>query len=265
MQFMTVDGIAHHYQVVAAPEGRPTIVFVNSLGTDFRVWRDVIVKLVGEVGIVLYDMRGHGLTDAGEGDCTIGALAGDLAGLLDGLGAEDAVICGLSIGGMVAQALVRERPDLVRALILLDTAARIGDGDLWNERIAAVEEGGIEALLDATMERWFTPAFHRERPAELAGYRNMVARQSQAGYLAACRALRDADLRPDTADIKVPTICIVGQEDGSTPPALVLELARSIPDARYEVIEGAGHIPCVERPDWLVEIVRAFLKDAQIV
>ena len=264
MQFMNVDGVSHHYQVIGAPDGKPTIVFVNSLGTDFRIWRDVIVKLVGEAEIVCYDKRGHGLSDLGETPYKVETLAGDLAGLLDGLGVSQAIVVGLSVGGLIAQCLYRERPDLVRALVLVGTAAKIGDDAMWPDRIAAVERDGVGPLLDRIMGMWFTPRFHEERPAELAGYRNMVARQPQEGYVATCKALRDADLRADAPDIAVPTICIVGKEDGATPPAVVLELAKSIPDARYEVIEGAAHIPCVERPDWLVEIIRAFLKDAQI-
>ena len=264
MQFTTANGVVHHYQVIGGPEGKPTFVFVNSLGTDFRIWRDVIVKLVGEYGIVLYDKRGHGLSALGETPYKVETLASDLAGLLDGLGVDNAIVVGLSVGGLIAQCLVRERPDLVRALVLIGTAAKIGDDAMWPERIAAVKESGVAPLLDGVMAKWFTPAFHQNRPDDLAGYRTMVERQPQAGYVATCEALRDADLRVDAPDIKVPTICVVGDQDGSTPPKTVLELARSIPDARYEVIQGAAHIPCVETPDYLVEIIRAFLKDAEI-
>lgn len=265
MQFAKVNGVTLHYQVISAADDKPTIVFSNSLATDFRIWRDCVVRLVGECSIVMYDKRGHGLSDIGDSPYKLDDHVNDLAGLLDHLGISDAVICGLSVGGMIAQGLLYLRPDLVKALILCDTAAKIGDEKMWNERMGFVREGGMEGLVEANMQRWFTPDFHENRADDLAGYVNMFVRQPVDGYIGTATALRDADLRPAAGEIKVPAICIVGDQDGSTPPELVLETAKMIPDCRYEVIKGAAHIPCVEQPDTLVEIIRAFLKDAGIV
>ena len=264
MQFAKVNGVTLHYQVISAADDKPTIVFSNSLGTDFRIWRDCVVRLAGECSIVMYDKRGHGLSDVGDSPYKLDDHVDDLTGLLDHLGVSDAVICGLSVGGLIAQGLLYQRSDLVKALILCDTAVKIGDEKMWLERIAAIERDGIEPLLDKIMSMWFTPDFHRERADDLAGYRNMVHRQTQEGYLGTCAALRDADLREAARQIKVPAICIVGDQDGSTPPDLVLETAKMIPDCRYERIKGAAHIPCVEQPEILTEIIRAFLKDAGI-
>ncbi|MDD9910883.1 MAG: 3-oxoadipate enol-lactonase [Ahrensia sp.] len=264
MQFATVNGVTLHYQVISAADDKPTLVFANSLGTDFRIWRDVIVRLVGDFSIVLYDKRGHGLSETGETPYKIDDHVNDLAGLLDHLGVSQAIVCGLSVGGLIAQGLLYLRPDLVRAMVLCCTAAKIGDADSWNTRIKAVEDNGIEPMLDTIMSLWFTPDFHSQRANDLRGYRTMVQRQPMAGYLATCAALRDADLRPAATVIKIPTICISGDQDGSTPPDLVLETARMIPDCRYEMIKGAAHIPCVEQPEILVEIIRAFVKDAAI-
>lgn len=264
MQFATINGVTLHYQVIAAPDDKPTLVFSNSLGTDFRIWRDCIVRLVGEFSIVLYDKRGHGLSDVGKSPYKIDDHVADLAGLLDHLGVSNAVVCGLSVGGLIAQGLLYTRPDLVRALILCDTAAKIGDDALWAERIKTIEDKGIEGFADSILERWFTKDFITNQLTELAGYRNMVTRTTKEGYLGTCAALRDADLREAAKEIKVPTICIVGEEDGSTPPELVLETAKMIPNARFEKIAKAGHIPCVEQPEVLVDIFRAFMKDADI-
>lgn len=109
------------------------------------------------------------------------------------------------------------------------------------------------------MERWFTQAFRRPENVAYAGYCNMLERQPVEGYIATCEAIRDADFTEAAGRIDVPTICIVGEEDGSTPPELVLAMAKLIPEARYEVISGAGHIPCVEQPETLVAIMRAFI------
>ena len=259
MQFARINDVVIHYQVIGAPADKPVIVFSNSLGTDFRIWRDVIVRLAGEFAVILYDKRGHGLSDVGPAPYTIEDHAQDLAGLLDFLSVKKAYVCGLSVGGLIAQSLYRQRPDLVQALILCDTAHKIGTPESWNARIDKVEADGIESIADAILERWFTPAFRRPENTDYAGYYNMLVRQPLAGYAATCRALRDADLTEAAGRIAVPTICIVGDQDGSTPPDLVLSTARLIPDARYEIIDDCGHIPCVEQPQKLTEIIRAFV------
>ncbi|PSJ63194.1 3-oxoadipate enol-lactonase [Pseudaminobacter soli (ex Li et al. 2025)] len=261
MQFIEIGGVTLHYQLIGGPAHKPVIVFVNSLGTDFRIWRDVIVHLAGDFPIVTYDKRGHGLSDVGEAPYAMEDHVGDLEALLDHLNVKNAIICGLSVGGMIAQGLYAQRPDLVRALILCDTAHKIGTVDGWNARIATVEKDGIAAISDGVMKVWFTPAFHANRKAELDGCRNMLTRQTVAGYAGTCAALRDADYTEVAANIAVPTLCIVGDQDGSTPPELVRTTAELIPGARFEVIENAGHIPCVEQPAALIELIRNFLAE----
>lgn len=264
MQFAKINGVTLHYQVISAPDDKPTIVFSNSLATDFRIWRDCVVRLVGECSIVMYDKRGHGLSDVGKTPYKLDDHVNDLAGLMDHLGINNAVVCGLSVGGLIAQGLLYLRPDLVRAMILCDTAAKIGNDVMWNERIGMVREGGLEALVEGNMQRWFTGDFHANRQDDLAGYSNMFLRTPVEGYVGTATAIREADLSAAAVEVKIPTICIVGEEDGATPPDLVLGTAKLIPDSRYEVIKGAGHIPCVEQPEILVEIIKAFLKDAGI-
>lgn len=253
MQFAHVNGVTLHYQVIGAA-GKPLIVFANSLGTDFRIWRDVIVRLAGDYAILCYDKRGHGLSSYGPASIEIHAY--DLASLVDHLKLGPALVCGLSIGGMIAQSLWAQRPDLVKGLILCDTAHKIGTTDFWDTRIAAVEEGGVEAVADAVMPRWFSPAFLKTVDCE--GYRTMLSRQAAAGYIASCEAIRDADLTEIAKRIDVPAIVIVGQHDGATPPALCADFARLIPGARFELIKDAGHIVPVEQPLILSQIIRAF-------
>lgn len=263
MQFVRINDVTIHYQVIGATAEKPVLVFANSLGTDFRIWRDVIVRLAGDFAILLYDKRGHGLSDIGQVPYAIEDHATDLAGLLDFLSVRNAFICGLSVGGLIAQSLYLRRPDLVRALILCDTAHKIGTPEMWNARIAAVEANGIASIVDPVMERWFTPAFRRPENAAFAGYCNMLERQPATGYTATCAAIRDADFTEAAKRIAVPTICIVGDQDGSTPPDLVLSTAKLIPGARYEVIRDAGHIPCVEQPEALTAVIRAFINVVQ--
>jgi 3-oxoadipate enol-lactonase len=248
-----------YHQTIGLSGARPVVVFVNSLGTDFRIWRDVVVRLAGECAMLNYDMRGHGLTDAGTAPAALETLGADLAALMEHAGIRSATICGVSLGGLVAQQLHRARPDLVDSLILSDTAARIGDAAFWRARSAAIEAGGIEAIADGILERWFTPSFRSARKEEYAGYRNMLTRQPVDGYLSACEALAAADLTGHAGRIDVPTTCVVGDGDKSTPPDVVANLARSIPGARYRVIPGCGHLPSIEQPEAFVEILRAHI------
>ena len=257
MQFVRLNGVTLHYQVIGAPASRPTIVFVNSLGTDFRIWRDVVVRLAGEVSIVTYDKRGHGLSEVGNVPYSMELLADDLAALIEHLGLRQVVVCGVSVGGVIAQQLYQRRPDLVRGMILCDTLPKIGDDAFWDARVAAIEADGIASIADAILERWFSEDFRRGQ--DFPGYRAMLSRQPADGYVATCVALRECDLTDLASTIAVPTICIVGDHDGSTPPRAVADFARSIPGARFELIADCGHIPSIEQPEVLTNIVRAFL------
>jgi len=249
MDFIRVNGVSLAYRDSRGGEARTTIVFSNSLGTDHRIWDKTVAGLGGTYATVLYDKRGHGLSDVGDAPYRIEDHVADLAGLLDHLGIKGAIICGLSVGGLIAQGLVAKRPDLVRGLVLCDTAPKVGTAEMWNTRIAAVEEGGVASIADTIIQRWFTPAFQNPENAAFAGYRNMLARTSAEGYAGTCAAIRDADLTAAASQISVPTLCLAGDHDMTTTPALVEAMARLIPGAQFEVITDAGHLPCIEKPD----------------
>ena len=230
-----IAGVTLHYRHRDL-EGRPLLVFINSLGTDFRIWDEVAADLATDFGLLLYDKRGHGLSNLGSQPCTIADHAADLVGLLDRLGAGEVVLCGLSIGGLIAQHLAATRPERLRALVLCDTAHKIGTAEFWNERIATVERDRIDAIADGILERWFTPAFRIGEPARFAGARNMLVRQPVAGYVGSCAAVRDADHTGLVGRIAAPTLVVVGDQDGSTPPELVRKTADLIPGARFEIL-----------------------------
>jgi 3-oxoadipate enol-lactonase len=259
MKFVKANGLVIHFSDQGRRDG-PPLAFINSLGTDFRIWNEVAEILAPDFRILTYDKRGHGLSESGPDENDIADYARDLAALLDVVGVGRATIVGLSIGGLIAQELYRQNPERVASLVLCDTAAKIGTDEVWDQRIDLVERGGIEALADAVMERWFTARFRAARSTELAGMRAMLTRTPRQGYLAACGALKRADLRPYAGRIQAPTLCLVGDEDGSTPPALVKETAALIPGSRFEIIEGAGHLPNVEKPEvvakWVAEHAR---------
>jgi len=174
-------------------------------------------------------------------------------------------IVGLSVGGLIAQGLAARQPERLSALILCDTAAKIGTAEMWASRIEAIEQDGIEAIADSIMERWLSAAFRRDRPEESAGWRNMLVRTPADGYLGTCAAIRDADLSAEAARIDVPVLCLVGSEDGATPPDLVQATAALIPGARFEVIDGAGHLPCIEQPGVVAALIASFLEEHRLV
>ncbi|CAN5606741.1 3-oxoadipate enol-lactonase [soil metagenome] len=261
MQAVTVAGRQIHIAEAGDRSGLP-LVFANSLGTDLRVWDLILPHLPAGLRLIRYDKRGHGLSDAGAGAFSIADLADDLAGILDTLAVRQAVICGLSVGGMIAQSLAARRPDLVRGLILCATAAKIGTAAMWDERIRAVEAGGIAALSGPVLERWFSARFRAEAPS-LALWRNMLERTPADAYAATCAAIREADLTESTRALDLPVLAIAGEEDGSTPPDLVRATADLVPGARFALIRGAGHLPCVEAPAATARQIADFLKETR--
>ncbi|MCC6007979.1 MAG: 3-oxoadipate enol-lactonase [Rhodobacteraceae bacterium] len=248
MDMLRLPDVTLHYDQSGPADG-PALVFANSLGTDFRLWDRVLPLLPEGLRVIRYDKRGHGLSSCPQGDWSMGDLVADAAALLDALGVRDCLFVGLSIGGMIAQGLAAERPDLVRAMVLSNTAARIGHPAMWEDRIAAIRAGGIEALADAVMERWFSRRFRESNPAELEGWRTMLVRTPEAGYIGCSAAIAETELHESTSRLRLPTLAIAGSEDGSTPPDLVRETADLIPGSRMALIRGAGHLPCVEAPE----------------
>lgn len=259
MAFAGVNGIHLHYRLAGNAKGLP-LVLANSLGTDARIWDDIIAALGGAYRIISYDKRGHGLSDSPSGDYPLDDHIDDLAGLLTHLEVRQCVLAGVSIGGLIAQGFALRHPKQLAGLILCDTAPKVGDAAMWNGRIASVREGGLAAIADGVTARWFTEGFRRDRAIELAGWRNMFERMPVAGYIGTCASLRDADLRDQIKAINVPTLVVVGADDLSTPPDLVRDMAGRIAGARLEVIANCGHIPSIEQPEVLAAMLRDFIQ-----
>ena len=258
MQMADLGEVRLHYRIDGDPGGAP-VVFANSLGTDLRLWDAVVPLLPPGLRIIRFDKRGHGLSSAPPGPYAMGALVRDAERLLDHLEVRDCVFVGLSIGGMIGQGLAVKRLDQVRALVLSNTGAKIGTPEMWEQRIAAVETGGIESLADAVMERWFSKAF-RATP-EMALWRNMLVRQPVQGYAGCSAAISGTDFLTPTSGLRLPALGIAGDEDGATPPDLVRETIGLIPGSRFELIRKAGHLPCVEQPRTYADILTGFLAE----
>lgn len=255
---MDANGVALHVREDGDAGGAP-VVFANSLGTDMRLWDEVVPLLPEGLRILRFDMRGHGLSACPAGPYTMDDLTSDTLAMMDVLGLGRVTFVGLSIGGMVGQDLAATAPDRVRALVLSNTAARMGTPAMWQTRIEAIEAEGLPAMEDAILDRWFGPAFRHTDAARLWGA--MLSRTPQAGYLGCCAAIAGADLTQGTAGLRCPTLAIAGRDDRANPLDVVANTAALIPNAEFHVIEGAGHLPCVEDPRAFADILTPFLKE----
>lgn len=240
------------------PAGAP-VVFAHALGMDLRMWDRVVALLPQDLRLIRYDARGHGASDCPPAPYTMGALIRDAERLIEALGVRDCVFVGLSMGGMVAQGLAVKRLDLVRAMVLSNTAAKIGTPQVWADRLDMVRKGGIEALADATMERWFSRAFRAGPDAQT--WRDRLTGSPVEGYIGCGSAVAGADFLTPTSGLTLPTLAIAGSEDGSTPPDLVRETADLIRGSRFHLIRGAGHLPPVDKPSEFAAALTGFLRD----
>ncbi len=258
MNILDLEDIHLHWREDGDPKGAP-VVFANSLGTDFRMWDKLIPLMPQGLRLIRYDKRGHGLSACPPAPYPMGTLVRDAERLLDALDVKNCVFVGLSVGGLIAQGLAVKRLDLVRAMVLSNTAAKIGTAQMWADRIAAIRAGGIEAIADGLMERWFSKPFRAG--AEMQGYRAMLTRQPVEGYCGVASAIAGTDFITPTSGLTLPTLAIAGSEDGATPPDLVRETADLVKGARFHLIRGAGHLPPVEKPGEYAQILTGFLTD----
>lgn len=260
----TRAGAVLHYSV-SAGDGAPPVVLINSLGTDFRIWDEFVGHLGGAFSIIQYDKRGHGLSSCPPGPYSIDEQGDDLGDLLDHLEVRGAVLVGLSVGGLIAQVLARHRPDLVCGLVLCDTADKIGDPDNWSTRIATLQAGGMQAIVEPVLENWFSDNYRARHPNKMAIWRAMLERTPASGYIATCAGIRDADFTRHTAAINFPTLCICGELDTATPPALMRSFCAGLPGANYHEIPGVGHLPPIEAPQTLATLVKSFIQENNFV
>jgi 3-oxoadipate enol-lactonase len=263
MPFVRAGAITVHYDL-AAPRDAPVVMLANSLGCNLHLWDDQVNALVRKHRVLRYDMRGHGLTDTTPDDDpaagSIATLAGDAVELLDALGIHRVSFVGLSIGGMVAQRIGARHPERIDALVICATGNQVGPPSVWDARIATVEREGVEAIVEPTMQRWFTAHAHEARPELVQGFRNMVARTPKSGYLAGCRAVRDADLRADDALIRARTLILEGAHDPTATPEIGAVLQQAIAGSQLRVLSSAAHIMNAEQPVAFNEALLAFLE-----
>lgn len=253
---VTSGGIHLHVQAQGPKDGR-VVLFSNSLGTDMRVWDPVLPHLPAGLRILRYDKRGHGLSDCPPSPYRMEDLVTDAAAVVAAFDATDVTLVGLSIGGLIGQGLAARHPEMLRALVLLDTAAKIGTPEIWRDRMNAVERLGLPGISEAILERWFSPNF-RADAAKLAPWQNMLTRTPVQGYLGCSAAIAETDFSEKTAALSLPVMAMAGEFDGSTPPEVVRATA-GLCGGQFHLVEGAGHIPGVEQPKVVADLITHFL------
>jgi 3-oxoadipate enol-lactonase len=239
-------------------EGRehlPVLVLSNSLGTALEMWDDQAGPLAEHFRLLRFDSRGHGRSAVPRGPYSIDELGRDALELLDRLGLERVSFCGLSMGGMTALWLAIHAPERIDRLALCSTSAHMPPRSAWIERAEAVRAEGMEAVADASIERWFSEEGRTERPEAVERVRQDLLATPAEGYAASCEAIADHDLRAGLGRIRAPTLVIVGDEDPSAPPPQAQVIADGVEDARLVEIERARHLLNVEHPDRVTELL----------
>ena len=258
---ITANGIGIRYELEGPPSA-PVVVMSHSLAANVGMWEDQMPVLSG-YRVLRYDTRGHGGTDAPEGDYTLEQLADDLFALLDALEMDRVHFVGLSMGGMVGQTAALRDAGRFRSLSLCDTSSRVpGEAKaLWSERMAAARAEGMESLVESTIDRWFSRDFQAAEPERVERVCEMVRSTPVAGYCGCCAAIRNLDLTERLAEIKLPTLLIVGEDDPGTPVAAHEVIRDRIEGARLVVIQDALHFSNVEQAETFNEALTSFLAE----
>jgi 3-oxoadipate enol-lactonase len=253
----TSDGCRIAYQF-DGPEGAPTLLLSNSLGTAMEMWAPQIPTLIEHFRVLRYDSRGHGRSGVPEGAYSMDRLGRDVIELLDALEIPNVSFCGLSKGGMIGQWLGIRVPHRLERLILANTSPFMGPPSDWDTRIAQLREGGMAAIVDAVLGRWFTAGFHSTRTKIIDALRAQFEATDLLGYSGCCAAIRDMDMRPLLPLITTPTLVIGGSEDPATPPSHSKLLADLIPGAALCML-AAAHLSNIEQPSAFGRLLLSYL------
>lgn len=257
MPFADVGGFRLHHRWEGAGSG-PVLLLSHSLGATSEMWRPQLAALGERFRVLLYDHRGHGQSGLPEPPWSIADFGRDALALLDHLKLSQVHFCGLSLGGMVGMWLAQNAPERIGRLVLCNTSARTEDPSLLRGRIAEVERGGMEPIVENILARWFTEEFHARHSSEVDTMRRMVRAASPLAYAATSHAVCDLDLRAGLDRIAAPTLVVIGGRDRATPPEWNRSIAAAIPGSETVELEAA-HLSNIEAREAFNAAVLRFL------
>ena len=260
MPLADVNGTKLNYRL-DGPEQGTVVMFSNSLASALSMW-DLQVPPLVEAGyrVLRYDSRGHGQSEVPEGPYSIEMLAADAVGLMDALGLEKVHFCGLSMGGMVGQMLGARHGDRLISLTLSSTSAHMPPREIWDERIKTVRENGMDAVVDATIDRWFTKAGQERRVAEVEKIRHLILQTRTDGFCAACAAIQNMDQRDSIRSISTVTLVLVGEHDPGTPVSAAEFIHQQTSSSELKVFSDAAHFVNVEQSRVFNEALLKFIE-----
>lgn len=258
MQFIQLHDGLIHYKHLCTQHNAPTLVFINALGTDLRIWENVLPRLT-EYNVLVFDKPGHGLSDYQPQLNTLEEHALLVTELCRALHITYFTPVGLSVGGMIAQILAATNP-MVKSAVFCCTSYKAGTPAMWAQRIAAVRAEGLSAITGGIMEKWFSQKYRAEQPATVTGVKKLVEQTTQEGYIALCEALSKADLKEQSKTITVPTLAVSGGADQSIPTEQVQAMQELIPGCRFMELKNSGHMPCVDNATELASLISGFIQ-----
>jgi 3-oxoadipate enol-lactonase len=256
------NGIQINYELSGRRDA-PVVVLSHSLGSSLVMWNPQRDSLEPHFQVLRYDIRGHGNSDAPSEAYTLELLGDDAIGLMDALGIDRVHWVGLSMGGMIGQCLALNHPHRLRSLALCDTSAIIPEDaqPIWKERLKTLRDKGVGALLQETMERWFTPSFLILNSPMLSIIRKQFLATPVEGFIGCVEAIRKLNYLDRLAEIKIPTLILVGEDDPGTPVAASKAMHERIPNSRLVVLQSARHLSNVEQSEAFNATLIKFLKD----
>jgi 3-oxoadipate enol-lactonase len=246
----------HRTAVTQRGENGPPVLLVHSLGLDRRMWEPVLDQLSIGRRLFAYDIRGHGAAAESPRPFSLADTAADLVGVLDGLGLERAQVVGLSYGGAIAQTAAVAYPERFAALALLATTDQPFP-DVFEERARSAETDGMEAQLEPSLARWFTPEAVDSWGARYA--RECLLRTEPENWAAAWRSMKELDVQGRLAGFEPPTLVLAGGADVSGPPAFQNEIAGRIPGSTFQELPGVPHMQTLEKSELVAQALDQFL------
>ena len=255
---LKLNGIEVNYVIEGSG---PWLTMSHSLASNLTMWDEQAAVLRRRFQVVRYDTRGHGQTSAPPGPYTLDQLAEDAHALFAALGINETHWVGLSMGGMIGETCALKYPGVFLSMVLADTTSRRPPGaeQMWGERIRLAQEKGMAALVDSTLERWFTAPYRNARKDVMARIGEHIRTTPVAGYAGCSQAIADIDLMDRLKEIKCPVLIMVGEEDHGTPPEMARQIHENLPGSELLIIASAAHFSNVEQPEVFNQAMLGFL------